>query len=301
MSLNDVLTLENGKIIARSDLNVYGQLTVNKLVTHELIAHQRYDAPYFEFSKNTETGSNSGHGFLWPNETYNRQLVWRDDPDRFWSTESFDIAADRAYHIDGSPVLSQKTLGGSVVESNLQTVGNLKKLSVVGDVNFSDTVFFNATAGRFSIGQETNSGIFSVYDRTHDVEMVITGGENSRGRIGTVQTKGIDFITDNQARISVEYNGDFTVGHETNRTTQTRIYGKVSINVKTPTEDLEVAGNIRFANKLFATGDQPPTDGSYKKGDVIWNAGPKTNSYIGWVCVQSGAPGEWKPFGLIGS
>ena len=301
MSIENVLTLENGKLTARADLNVYGVLTVNKVVTHELVAHTRYDAPYFEFSKNTESGSNSGHGFLWPNSEYNRQLIWRDDPSRFWFTDSIDLAPDRAFHINGTRVLSQQTLGGSVVESNLQTVGNLKTLTVVGNVNLADQVFFNATSGRLSIGTEAGTGILTVYDNKNDVEIVITGGEDGRAKIGAIQTRSVDIITDSQTRVSVEYNGDFTVGHETNHDTVSRIYGKVGVNVKTPKEDLEVAGNIKFANKLMATADSIPTSGYYTKGDMVWNTNPKSNDYIGWICITSGNPGEWKPFGLIAS
>jgi hypothetical protein len=301
MSLNDVLNLENGKLVARSDLNVYGVLTVNRLVTHELVAHQRYQATYFEFSKDTQSGSNEGTGFLWPNEDYNRQLIWKNNPGRFWSTESIDLAADRAYHIDGLHVLSASTLGGSVVRSNLQSVGNLESLSVLGNVNLNDTVFFNATSGRLSIGTDVSTGVFTVYDNTNDVELVITGGENSRGRIGAVQTRSLDFITDNQARVSIEYNGDVTISHEQDRTATTRVYGKLGVNVKNPEADLEVASTMRFAGKLFASGDGSPKSGTYNKGDIVWNSDPKTNSYIGWVCTANGTPGVWKPFGLIGS
>jgi len=301
MSINDVLTLENGKLVARSDLNIYGVLTANKVVTHELVAHQRYDATYFEFSKNTESGTNAGRGFLWPNNDYNRMLIWRDDPSRFWLSDSVDLAPDRSYHVNGTQVLSLNTLGGSVVNSNLQKVGNLKDLTVVGNVNFADQLFFNATSGRLSVGGEGGSGILTVYDRNNDVEVVITGGEDGRAKIGAIQTRSVDIITDSQTRLSVEYNGDFTVGHETNRETVSRIYGKVGINVKTPKEDLEVAGNIRFANKLMAAGAGAPSVGYHNKGDMIWNSNPKENDYIGWICIQSGTPGEWRPFGLIGN
>jgi|APCry1669189369_1035219.scaffolds.fasta_scaffold00921_11 hypothetical protein len=301
MSIENVLTLENGKLIARSDLNIYGELTVNKITTHELVAHTRYDAGYFEFSNGTTNGTNEGSGFLWPRGDYNRQLIWRNDPSRFWFTDSLDLAADRAYHINGSQILSETTLGGSVVDSNLQKVGHLKSLSVLGNVNFNDTVFFNATAGRLSVGSDITTGIFTVYDQVNDVEFVITGDTNQRAKIGTVQTRSLDLITDNQARLSVEVNGDVTVGHELDRTPTTRVYGKVSVNVKSPTEDLEVAGNIKFANRLFAVGSGMPTSGSYTQGDTIWNSNPKTNDYVGWICIQGGTPGEWKPFGLINS
>lgn len=301
MSIENVLTLENGTLVASSNLSVYGVLNAAKIQTNELIAHTKYDAPFFEFSTNNETGTNAGHGFVWPQADYARQFIWRDDPSRFWATDSIDLAPDRAYHIAGIPVLSQSTLGGSVTVSNLQELGTLDSLSVGGDVNLADSVFFNANTGKLSIGTEAGTGMLTVYDTTYDVELVMTGGENSRGRIGAVQTKSLDIITDDQARISVEYNGDVTISNETDRTVTTRAYGKVGVNVKNPREDFEVAGNIRWANKLFATGSGAPTEGAYMKGDVIWNDDPKAMSYIGWVCTQSGTPGEWKPFGLIGN
>jgi hypothetical protein len=301
MSIENVLTLENGTLVASSNLSVYGVLNAAKIQTNELIAHTKYDAPFFEFSTNNETGTNAGHGFVWPQSDYARQFIWRDDPSRFWATDSIDLAPDRAYHIAGIPVLSQSTLGGSVTVSNLQQLGTLDSLSVGGDVNLAESVYFNANTGKLSIGTEAGTGMLTVYDTTYDVELVITGGENSRGRIGAVQTKSLDIITDDQARISVEYNGDVTISNETDRTATTRVYGKVGVNVKNPREDFEVAGNIRWANKLFATGNGAPTEGAYMKGDMIWNDDPKAMSYIGWVCTQSGAPGEWKPFGLIGN
>lgn len=300
MSINEVLTLENGKLVARSDVSIYGVLNVAKLVTNELVAHQTYTAPYFEFANNVETGGNEGTGFLWPRGDYNRQLIWRNDPARFWFTDCIDLAPDRAYHINEVQVLSQHTLGGSVVNSNLQTVGTLEKLAVNGNVNFADQMFFNSRSGRLSIGTEASTGIFTVYDVVNDVELVLDGSANGRGRIGAVQTKSLDFITDDQTRLSVEWNGDITLGVEQSNQT-TRVYGNVGINVKNPTEDLEVAGNFKFGNKLMATGTDAPTEGYYTIGDMVWNTNPKVNGYVGWICIVSGTPGDWKPFGLIAS
>jgi hypothetical protein len=43
----------------------------------------------------------------------------------------------------------------------------------------------------------------------------------------------------------------------------------------------------------------PPTQGTWRVGDQALNRQPKTGSYVGWVCVTGGSPGEWRPFGLI--
>ena len=36
-----------------------------------------------------------------------------------------------------------------------------------------------------------------------------------------------------------------------------------------------------------------------EKGEMIYNSNPALNSFLGWVCVQDGNPGIWKPFGKI--
>lgn len=45
--------------------------------------------------------------------------------------------------------------------------------------------------------------------------------------------------------------------------------------------------------------DTPPTTGYWTTTEKVWNKTPKLNTPIGWICVSSGTPGVWKPFGLI--
>ena len=42
-----------------------------------------------------------------------------------------------------------------------------------------------------------------------------------------------------------------------------------------------------------------PTDVHYNKGDIYYNSNPGKRKYIGWICVKSGTPGEWRRFGKI--
>lgn len=52
----------------------------------------------------------------------------------------------------------------------------------------------------------------------------------------------------------------------------------------------------RISNDNLLT---PPTTGNWTVGDIIYNAAPAANGYIGWVCITSGTPGVWKTFGAI--
>jgi hypothetical protein len=253
--LNSVLNVENNKLVARGDVSVYGILNASKIYTNELIAHQRYDGQFIEFSVDNETGSNAGTGFLWPNPTgVNRQFLFVDGPDRFHSSENFELAADRAFFINGGAVLSEFHIGGSVVESNLETVGTLRSLSVSGAVDIGGILHYNPDTNRIGVGIAEPNGLISVYDPTSDTEVIVSTDVNGRGRIGTHHARPFDIVTDEQARISVEANGDVQIGQEWRDSTVTRVYGKVGVGIKNPQEQLEVAGNVRFAGKLMAVG-----------------------------------------------
>jgi hypothetical protein len=292
----EVVVLTDDKITLRANVKVYGVLEAGLVRTTEIIADQRYEKQFLEFAN---PSGNVGSGLLWTNEGQNRQFVLRNNPDRFWATESIDIPQIKTFMIGGNTVLGSNFLGNSITASNLQALGNLKKLDVSGPVNFADTLFFNPHSGRLGIGIEAGNNTLSVYDATYDVEMAVGVTDTGNGKIGTQNTKSLDIVTDNQIRINIDQVGNVTVGHENRDNTVTKIYGKLSVGIKNPKESLEVSGNIRWSNKLFQTGDSIPDSGTYQKGDIVWNTEPKPNTYIGWVCTTSGTPGLWRPFGLI--
>ncbi|TKT93291.1 right-handed parallel beta-helix repeat-containing protein [Dyadobacter frigoris] len=50
---------------------------------------------------------------------------------------------------------------------------------------------------------------------------------------------------------------------------------------------------------ISENGISPPSSGYYVKGSKIYNLIPIENGYTGWICINSGSPGTWKPFGKI--
>jgi hypothetical protein len=42
-----------------------------------------------------------------------------------------------------------------------------------------------------------------------------------------------------------------------------------------------------------------PSRGAWRQGDMVYNSMPTAGGKVGWVCVGSGSPGTWKPFGAI--
>jgi hypothetical protein len=287
-----------GNIAVRGDVKIYGVLDAGFVRTTEIITNQIYEKQYLEFALG-DSGTNVGTGLLWPGKPYNKQFVLMAGPDRFFSTESIDIAKGRDYTIGGSSVLNVESLGSSVVNSSLKTIGTLRELNVSGTVNFNDHVFFDPIHNRFSLGESNPTALFTVYDYEVDVAVVLDSSKNSRGRVGTFNTKPLDIITDDQSRISIDEQGHITLGQELRDSTVIRAYGRLSVNVKNPTEQFEVAGNMRIGGKLHARGTEPPKEGSFVQGDIVWNNNPLPTGAVGWVCVRGGAPGTWKTFGQI--
>jgi hypothetical protein len=64
---------------------------------------------------------------------------------------------------------------------------------------------------------------------------------------------------------------------------------------------------LRFASKYTGDGNRgdrfggtaAPTTGSWLRGDIVDNTNPSAGGVLGWVCVESGTPGTWVPFGAI--
>lgn len=294
----EVMVLTDDKITLRSNVKIYGVLEAGLVRTTEIIADQRHEKQFLEFAS---PEGNIGSGLLWVNSGGNKQFIFRNNPDRFWLTESVDIPQSQSFMIGGAPAVSYSYLGNSIVASNLQSLGTLKNLTVNGSVKFGDSLFYSANSRRLGLGLEEPNAKLSVYDEIYDVEVVAGTTDTGNGKVGTYNSKSFDIVTDNQSRISIDMFGNVTIGHENRDNTTTRVYGKLSVGVKNPRESLEVSGNIRWANRLFATGNSAPDTGSYQKGDIVWNSDPKPNSYIGWVCTSSGSPGIWRPFALITS
>lgn len=55
----------------------------------------------------------------------------------------------------------------------------------------------------------------------------------------------------------------------------------------------------RGVRTLTSPGTAAPTTGTWARGDRVINQSPAAGGYIGWVCVQAGTPGVWKPYGKI--
>ena len=280
------------------DVHVEGEITATRIRTDELFADIRIERTSpLEF---TQSAGNPivGKGLLWTGAGVTRQFILRDN-DQLFSTENINVNRGRSFQIDNIPVIEFDSLGATVVKSRLREVGNLRKLTVLGTVNFDNQLFFYNESGRLSFGHDEPNGKLSIYQ--DEVEFKVDVKEN-KSIIGTHGYHSISVVTDNTERLTVDAGGSITLGNKNTPPTQVSVHGKVSIGVNTPDQnvDLHVNGPIRFNNKLQSHGKGAPSTGSYNKGDIFWNIEPRTGQPIGWVCTVTGTPGDWRPFGIIG-
>lgn len=283
----------DGSMSVGGDISVNGAVTAKKLHVEELTADVRNERtdPLSFLGNDNKTAY--GKGLIWPGGDYTKQFLLQERPDRFFSTEAIELRAGKIYMINGQNVLSQDALGTTVVKSNLKKVGLLEKLEVEGSLTVDNYVYYDPNTQRLGLGTESPNGAFSLLSWDH--EFVIDPTEDRRFKIGTYTTGGFDIVTDDTARISIEPNGAITLHNKV------VIKDKLGVGVKnfSPDVDITTGGPVRLQGKKFEVGDAAPSDGSYVKGDIVWNSDPKTSSYVGWVCVRAGTPGVWKPFGQI--
>lgn len=260
-----------------ANVKIYGTLHVETVVADNRL--DRYASLEFKSSREQ---SIFGQGLLWTGTGNMRQLVMRTGPERLYTTEAFDIGVDQSYHVGGVPVLSAVGLGTTVTQSNLSRVGTLEELNVDGEATFLSRInasraILNAKTILFNDGQEftiTNSKLAASNNMSFNV---------SDDEIFYADLKEI------------------AIGNKQNVHRPVKIFGKLSIGVNMAEEDVDltVKGDVRIANKKFATGTAIPTQGSFIKGDICWNQTPTPDNYVGWICVEDGAPGQWLPFGAI--
>ena len=279
-----IIIKNDGKVVfgnpatKTADVTIYGTLNVETLVADTRV--ERFSSLEIKSSKDT---SIYGKGILWTGSGDSRQLVMLSEPDRLWSTESIDLAGGQGYFINTRPVLTESSLGDSVTDSKLTSLGSLTSLTVSGETNLLQTLTVNSTINATELIISNNNS-----------RLTINGT-----RLNTSTNISINVLEDEAFYAD---SNEITIGNKNNTRKPVKLFGPVAVGVASTDldADLTVKGSVKFSGKKFITGISEPTEGTYNKGDICWNDEPQLHSYIGWVCVSSGTPGTWIPFGSIG-
>lgn len=290
----------NGNVTVYGDmiadkLKIYDEISAKKLSVEylkvdELIADTRIDRST-SLTFQADAKKLSGKGLLWAGDGNTKQFIYKA-PDNIWSSENIDLNHDKSYKINNIPVLSKDTLGSSVVNSSLRSLGRVNNLTTSGNIDLDNFIFYKSSSQKIGIGTENPNGIISI---VYDTGEFIFDKEFNAFNIGTYTTDNFNLCTDNTTRISISSIGHITLHKKVS------VEGKLGINVKNIDNevDLATAGAVSFQNKKFTVDNVPPSAGRWNRGDIVWNDKPIAGGFVGWICVGEGTPGLWKTFGQI--
>jgi hypothetical protein len=307
-----ILVTDNGTVIDNlvtdhisSSPTVYGDLTVQGLITaqklhvNELTADVRNERTTpLEFV--ADDNGIYGKGLQWKGQGPTKQLIYRANEDRLYSTETIDIAADKSFSIGNIPVLTTTELGSSVRTSNLVKVGTLQNLRTQGNLSIDDFIIYDSDSQRLGFGTDAPNGSISV--TSLETEFVIdVEGESTK--IGNWTTDDLQIVTDNTTRITVKANGKVEFGKSNKDDARVSVFGKLGVGVNNVSDDVSfsTANGIEVAGTKIMTGTSIPDNGAFRQGDIVYNKNAVATGYVGWVCTRAGTPGEWKAFGQISS
>lgn len=292
----DVEILE-GNTTVNGSLNVNGEVYAQRLHVAEVTEDIRQSRTSSLTFEQTEQDSIIGKGLHWTGNGHTKQFIY--SADKFFSSENLNLHRGKQLEIDGQKVINHDSLGPTIQHSNLRHLGSVKNFQAVGDVSLDGMVFWNSDQERLGIRTDSPNGIVSIAGNNSEIILDV---ENDAGKIGTWTSNDLRIVTDDTTRINVEANGNVQFGTRGANTSVINMYGRLGIGVNNidPLVSLQTSGPIKFENKKMAVGNMAPTQGTYSKGDVVWNSEPQAGQWVGWICITEGTPGVWKPFGQIG-
>ena len=112
-------------------------------------------------------GDIDGKGILWSGEGHNKQLIFAAKPDRFFVSETIDLAKGRSVSINNVKVLDERELGPTITKSNLREVGHLKGLIVDGGLSVNQYLVYDANTNRLGLGTDQPKAAISIVDQNN--------------------------------------------------------------------------------------------------------------------------------------
>jgi hypothetical protein len=163
--------------------------------------------------------------------------------------------------VSGKSIVENDTLAASVVNSNLQRVGALKELQVIGETLLDESLYVgNRRVGINTIDPER---VLDIWDQ----EVQIVAGKKMKdvAYLGTVRNQTLIVGSANKDQLVVNPDGSVTIMNLT-------------------------VGRMRHTSSPWQPTDNRPI------GQIVWNEQPQIGAAIGWVSL-GGA--RWARFGTI--
>jgi hypothetical protein len=165
--------------------------------------------------------------------------------------------------VNGKDLVSERTLSDEVINSNLQKVGALKELQVVGETLLDQTLY--VSNGRIGINNMDPERALDLWDQ--EVQIVLGKRKQDTAIIGTTRNQDLIISANNRDQLVIGTDGSVTVK------------------------------NINIGRTNQSSAGRQPTD-NRPMGHIVWNEQPIIGSPVGWVSL-GGA--RWAGFGIITS
>jgi hypothetical protein len=163
--------------------------------------------------------------------------------------------------VNGQELVNGPNLSNSVINSNLQTVGALKELQVVGETLLGQTMYVSGK--RVGINTMEPTQALTIWDQ--EVEVGISKLQDNTAVIGTPRNQQLVLSANGKKNITLNIDG--------------------SIAVK----------RISVGSITIDAAAKPPTD-DQPIGTIMFNSNPSLGGPMGWVSL-GGA--RWANFGII--
>lgn len=231
--------LHAGNVVA-NNITAVKEITAETLKVKKIISEQTNDVYSRAITFNGAILEElNGKGLLFSHPNFTHQFVFRNGPEKFFSTEDIDLYRGKRYNIDGVPVIEAGKLGDSITKSNLTRVGTLESLSVSGELKVGETLFVNDDFSRIGVNTQDLHGILTLAEG--DVEIVLGTDDTGRhARIGTWNTSGLRLVTDNTDRITIS-GTSVQIGNSKAKNSEFTVYGSGEVH-----GDFKVHGTAYF-------------------------------------------------------
>lgn len=202
-----------------------------------------------------------------------------------------------------------KPLGTTITGNRIENVYNHANASVSSGIFLANSNADRATQTLVASNSIRSCGRYGIYVERHAGASIvgnsITGSSLSGILVGAAQDVRVE---DNLVLNSNVSN----------------LYGEAGIRLASNSQRARVAGNwiknlpqygAGTALELVAdesdglneheletrvlSASGPPSSGDFQRGDQVRNSQPTIGGYVGWICIESGSPGVWRPFGRI--
>jgi hypothetical protein len=57
--------------------------------------------------------------------------------------------------------------------------------------------------------------------------------------------------------------------------------------------------SVNLGGRILRSAAEPPKTSRHEIGDIVLHSDPQVGGPVGWICVEPGEPGNWRPFGKI--